>query len=265
MPAYGQIGVVTPPRRRPTAFNPGPPRQTPGGLVTGHAVDQGGNLPFAPGTQLAPGPQTPLPPPPGTMIGHVDTTIPPSMIGRADPGGRWDIPDYVKLLANDPLYIQARAHFNADLATAGLTRRDAIRRAIVQAGFAPVGWQSGFGDVDPTTLAVAAQNPQSTLAQLTDQRRRANATLQATLASRGTLSSGALTGGLDTNQRGFESGQYTAGQQLLDALSGYQSAYTTTMQQLEAQLMSEQEAAAQRIYQNYQPQWVPSQLPQMTP
>jgi hypothetical protein len=191
----------------------------------------------------------------GGGAGQLPTPAPPPPA----PGGHYNMPDYAALIQGDPGYAGVASQISAATDTAGRQRADAVRRALVQFGMAPPGWKGGYGDVDESTLAAAQQNPFSVMSTLRDQRGRGSADLAAVLGARGTLSSGALTGGEQVLQRQFDSSQAQATQQLLDALGGYEGGYANTVNDLEGQRRSAYADASGRVAQQYQPQWVADQ------
>jgi hypothetical protein len=200
-----------------------------------------------PGWTLPPGPTT------GIYSGSTETGANTAAGGGVGGGGRWRYPDYASLIAGDPTLQGAIAQIAASGAAAGREKMNAIRRAVVQAGFVPSGWTGSVGDIDQATLTAAQQNPLSQARQLVETREHGRADLAAALAGRGMLASGALTGGEQSIQTGYERGQATATQNLLDALAGYEGSYAQAMRELELARMQEQEAAASRIMSTYQP------------
>jgi len=204
-------------------------------------------MPVLSGDTLASDPTVPTPPPnPGTS----------STPGTPDTPGHWNIPDYNLLLGADAILQAARARMEAAVSTAGRSRASAIQQAIIGAGFSPTGWANGFGDLNANTLQLAGSNPNSTLAQLKLRQSQSNADLAAALGARGTLSSGALTGGVLAGVERPLVQLLTAGQNLLSALAGYENSYAQTFNQLQEDYLNAEEAAAQRIYSTYQPTWV---------
>lgn len=183
-----------------------------------------------PGT-TTPGSTTSVIPPPDTS----GTTPPPTTAGH------WSVPDYEALIAADPGFAAANAQISAAGEDASGARRAAVQRAIIESGFTPSGYADQYGDIDPTTLAAAGENPMSTLSRLQQARTRGSADLSAVLAGRGMLSSGGLTGGEQRLLEGFQGGQYSASQSLLDALYGYGGTYASTFD-----LLNQRKLAAQR-------------------
>lgn len=184
-------------------------------------------------------------------------TPPPSYPGPSALG-RYDIPDYSALIQADPGYTGVNAQANAEEASAQSARANAVRRALIQFGIVPQGWQSGYGDADQATLDAAAQNPFSTMHQLTDARSRGSADLAAVLGARGMLSSGALTGGEQLLQRNYDASQADASNRLLAALGGYESDYAGAFRSLEGQKQSAFSDAAGRAASMYPARWIPA-------
>lgn len=191
------------------------------------------------------------------------TIAPPSGIpapgpapGAPPPSGHFSVPDWASLISGDPEYQATAAQIRASGAQAGRARRTAIQRALIEAGFAPPGWKGGYGDVDEPTLAAARGNQTSTLAQLNRQRGHSRADLAAVLAGRGMLSSGALTGGEQTIQTGYEQANSEAQRRLMDALGGYESSYADAANQLALQDLQARQAAGSRLEESYMPTWI---------
>jgi hypothetical protein len=192
-------------------------------------------------------------PPPGAPPadpGSTTTTV------TNDPQGHWTSPDYQALIRGDPALIGIYGSLDASAASDERARSDAIKRAIVQFGAAPASWQSHYGDLDAAALAAAQANPFSITKELAHQRDTSNADLGAALAGRGMLQSGALTGGEQVIQRGYDKASADATQQLLDALGGYEGQYASGMQQLGLQRAQALADAASRVRSMYPTQWI---------
>lgn len=226
---------------------------------------------FAPGDQPGQGPITDptgvdpwiSPPPPSEP-----PQPPPPPAGSWQDvlsGHHWDIPDYKSLIAGDPEYMAQMAGIGANLDSAQRQRIAAVQRAITNFGGTPQGWQSGFGDVTGTTLAAARENPYSTLSQLLKARQGGSASLAQRLASRGVLTSGALTGGERNLQSTYEANQYGGTQSLLDNLTGLENAWTGAVSTGEGQRGAALSAAGERMralypatqVDDYTKTWVP--------
>jgi hypothetical protein len=170
--------------------------------------------------------------------------------------GRWDMPDYQAIVAADPNLAAQNAAIRASGEGAAGTRAAAAQQAVIRTGFAPTVFGNRFGDIDAATLQAALANPQSVLAGLQRTRARGSVDLAATLAGRGILQSGALTGGEQRLLESFQGGQATAAQQLLDALAGYEATYGSTMSDLERQRLEAARQAALLAAQMNPPTWV---------
>lgn len=188
---------------------------------------------------------------------------PPTPSAPPTPGalGHYQTPDYASLISADPGLISTTSQVNAAESTLGRSRADAVRRALVQFGVVPAGWQSGYGDVDEPTLAAASQNPFSIMRQLGETRARGSADLAAALGARGILSSGALTGGEQLLQRQFEGSQYDATSKLLAALGGYEGDYSSGFGNLERQKQQAYTDASGRVAMMNPAQWIADQTP----
>jgi hypothetical protein len=149
--------------------------------------------------------------------------------------------------------MSAMAQIAASGSAAGREKTGAVRRAVTQFGEVPGG--APVGDIDEATRLAAAQNPLSTVRQLNEARGHSRADLAAVLAGRGMLSSGALTGGEQRIQQGFERGRGTATQQLLDALAGYETSFAQAQRELALAEMEARESAAGRVMGTYLPWW----------
>jgi hypothetical protein len=168
--------------------------------------------------------------------------------------GSWNMPDYASLLAGDPSLMSAIAQIAASGAASGREKMMASRRAVTQFGEVPTG--APIGDIDEATRLAAGSNPLSTVRQLEESRGRNRADLAAALAGRGMLQSGALVGGEQQIQTGYERARGTATQQLLDALSGYETSHAQAQRELALAEMEAREAAASRVMGTYLPQWM---------
>jgi hypothetical protein len=185
----------------------------------------------------------------------VPDVIPAAHAGWAGAGpGHWNMPDYNALLAGDPTLMSAIAQIAASGSAAGREKTLATRRAITQFGAVPTGL-THVGDIDEATRLAAEQNPLSTVRQQEEARSRSRADLAAALAGRGMLQSGALAGGEQRVQEGFERARGTATQQLLDALGGYESSFAQAQRELALAEMAAREQAASRVMGTYLPTW----------
>lgn len=182
---------------------------------------------------------------------------PPTTGGVAPPTPSIGIPgfdpDYAALLRSDPSLLQGEADIGLYQTQLDTGLRDAIRRAVIAAGLDP---GTSVGAVDDATRAAAKQNQFSAAAELATQRSRRQTDLEAALAARGILSSGALTGGGQRVQQDYEKGTSTLLNDLLSRISGVESEGADKRFQLQQQRASLREQAASRIQGDprYQPQ-----------
>jgi hypothetical protein len=161
-------------------------------------------------------------------------------------------PDYAALLKSDPTLMQGQADlegYSGQLET-GLSA--AIRRAIVQAGLTG-GITNKY--IDEATKAAAAQNQFSGAAELEREKNMRSTDLNAILAARGILSSGALTGGTQRIQQNYERGTSQLLNSLMEAISGYEGDTATKKADILRQLAMLRESAASRLQADprYQP------------
>lgn len=183
---------------------------------------------------------------PGTAIGSggqtTTTTVTPLQV-------------YQDQILSDPGSVAAQGSFDANVSNLALARRDAIQRAIINAGWDPStgltgGLASYAGDVDPTTLAAAAANPMSQRSQLQQQLTQANQDMPYDLAASGLDRSGAAAIGQSNLQQQYQTASYQGLQDLLGSITGaandYAGGFNTAQQQLEAA----REAIAARLAQN---------------
>lgn len=163
-------------------------------------------------------------------------------------------PDYAALINADPTLLGTEADITDYTNRLGDARQQAIRKAIISGGFTGGGIGVG-GDIDQATLDAAGANQFSTAKQLEEQKLHGNTDLEANLAGRGILSSGAETGGLQRIQHNYEQNSTNAIQQLLAAIGGYQNDYSDKIYSLQQQKNAAREAAAGRIQADprYQP------------
>jgi hypothetical protein len=169
--------------------------------------------------------------------------------------GKWNMPDYNALIAGDPTLMGAIAQIKASGAASGREKINAVRRAAVNFGGELPAGAAGLGDIDEATRIAARDNPLSTVRQQDEARGRNRADLLAALAGRGMVSSGALTGGENQIQQGYERSRGTATQQLLDALSGYETSHAQAQRELALAEMEARESAASRVMSSYSPFW----------
>lgn len=162
-------------------------------------------------------------------------------------------PDYAALLRSDPSLLQGEADINMYQGQLDTGMRDAIRRAVIAAGLDP---GANIGAVDQATREAAKANQFSAAAELATGRTRATTDLQAALASRGILASGALAGGSQRVQTAYEKGTSSLLNDLLSRISGVESEGADKRFQLAQQRAALREQAAMRIQNDprYQPQ-----------
>jgi hypothetical protein len=154
-------------------------------------------------------------------------------------------PDWNALIAGDPTLMQTEADLDLFGNRLNEAARAAIRKAVIGAGLIP---QGATGDIDAATIEAAKANRMSAAAELESQRNRGTTDLQAALAARGILDSGALTGGQQRIQEGYEKGTTSILNQLLDLISGVESDRTEQDFSLRQQRAAMRQAAAQRIF-----------------
>lgn len=163
-------------------------------------------------------------------------------------GGKISIPgtsiDYGSLIASDPNLLAGSGDVTAQKSQLEAQRRAVIQQAVIRSGF---GTGAPADAIDQTTLDAAAANQFSTKAELDRAKTRSSSDLDAALAARGILGSGASTGGQQRIQEGYERGTSQATQALLDTISGVESQTAQGKYALQQQIMQLREAAAQRI------------------
>lgn len=161
-------------------------------------------------------------------------------------------PDYGALIAADPNLIAGEGDLTAYGNQIDQGRTAAIRRAVIGIGLSP---GSQVGEIDQATLDAAAANPNSTKAVLDTQKTNRNTDLEALLAARGILDSGAQTGGKQRIQTNYDTAQAQAVQTLLDQISGYEQTSADKKFQIAQQHQALREAAALRVQADprYQP------------
>lgn len=163
-------------------------------------------------------------------------------------------PNYGQLIANDPTLKQIQA----DLAASGVadlgSRNAAINRYLVGFGAVPdvnaasksLGIDLGQA-VDPTTAALAQENPYSTEANLSKSHTDALRQIRQGLAARGGLRSGELGFQLGKENTAYGQAQSDATQKVLDLIAGVQAAYTDAQRQAQAQLNDAAMTTAGRV------------------
>lgn len=163
-------------------------------------------------------------------------------------------PDYRSLLASDPTLMGSEAELGRLEGQIPVARREAIRRAVVQAGMLPKGYADA--DIDAATMEAARQNQFSQAAELGRTRSRGSADLLARLAGRGATFTGGLAAGESRVQEGYERGTNQVTQGLLDAISTFTKEAESKKYDIARQRAQLREAAALRISQDprYRPQ-----------
>lgn len=140
-------------------------------------------------------------------------------------------PNYTSALQSDPNYLAWQTDSIRNLSDAASTRQAAIRALVEQFGGMPAGFHDQYGDLTSADLALAAQNPYSTEADLKRAYQQNVVNMQKALAARGALHSGDL--GYNQNQLDTQYGQdqYDAGQQFAQDLQQAIGAYTSAQDQ----------------------------------
>lgn len=211
----GGTGTVTP---NAPAATPPPAWVPPPDSIVGN-VDQGGQFP------------------PNTFAAPTWSNLPASISLQG-----YD-PNYAALLASDPLLISSLSDVENRQGQLSGGLSAAIQQAIIRSGYNP-----GTGAaVDQATLDAAAGNQFSTKQEIQRSSDRAQADLDARLAARGILSSGALTGGTQRIQENYDRSTQAAIQSLLDAITGYTGDFNSASFQLMLQKAGLTADAAARI------------------
>lgn len=173
---------------------------------------------------------------------------PPTPGGGGGPPGSVDTPgydpDYANLILGDANVIAGFGDLDAYNSRLIQSRQGAIRRAIIAAGIAPKG---ALADVDETTIAAARENNFSAAAELGRTRGRRSTDLEAKLADRGILGSGALAGGQSRLQEDYERGTSNVLSQLLNQIAGVESEVSDKQLTIAQQRARLREEAAQRL------------------
>lgn len=145
---------------------------------------------------------------------------------------------YSSYIQADPAYVQGTQDLRAQGDAYGAQSADAVRRAIIEYGMVPEGYQDPYGWVNDETRQLAAKNTAAGLSRFAQlQRAYQTAVKQGrrALAARGMLQSGALTqtlGEADLNNR---LNQYNALQGLLDTSNAQRFGYAQNMLGLQQQ------------------------------
>ena len=161
-------------------------------------------------------------------------------------------PDYAALIRSDPSLLQGESDIALYQTQLDNSMRDVIRKAVISAGLDP---GASIGAVDDATRAAARANQFSQAAELATTRGRQQTDLEAALAARGILSSGALAGGGQRVQQAYERGTSNLLNDLLARISGVEGEGADKRFQLQQQRAALREQAAMRIQADprYQP------------
>lgn len=176
-------------------------------------------------------------------------------------------PDWASLILNNPGYRQTMADLGAQGIADAAQLQAAQRKAVIDFGFVPnldaagqalVG--PGFAsNIDDATRQLAASNPFSTQAQLTQQHTKNLRSIRNALAARGALRSGALGYQLGEEQRRLDEGQFTATRQLTDYLAGAQQAFVDAERARQQQQRDAATQAGQQVQNDPANQATPAQ------
>lgn len=173
----------------------------------------------------------------------------PPVVSGAVPsggGGGFQEPDWAALIAGDPEYQSAMSGFGKANANDHGALQEAIRRAVVGGGY-----DLGTDEwIDETTRQAALGNQTSTRAGIADELRRGSAQSDASLAARGILSSGQFTENRGQLQRGADTANASARDQLLNVILGGQRGYANAVSERDAQLQQLRASVAGRLAQN---------------
>lgn len=144
------------------------------------------------------------------------------------------VPNIDQILASDPGYIASHAQYMANSIADQATRDAAVKRAIIDFGGSANVDPALQGLLDPTTLALAQKNTDagmSVLARLAQAGKDQQKRVVDSLGARGLYNSGETGYDLGRAQLQADQGRYDATKNLLDYLSGVQSAWVQTQQQ----------------------------------
>lgn len=162
-------------------------------------------------------------------------------------------PDYAALISGDPNLIAGEADLGFYTTQIEAARRNAVRKAIIQAGLDP----GGVGDVDDLTRQAAAENQFSTMAEVGRGRTRGRTDAAAALAARGILGTGegALQGAEGRIQENYERSTTQLTQALLDRIAGYETDFAGKAYDVGNRRAALRNSAAERIQKDprYQP------------
>lgn len=162
-------------------------------------------------------------------------------------------PDYMSAITGDANVITGMSDLDTLNARLIDSRKAAIRQAVIRAGLAP---KNPVADLDQATLQAAQENKFSQAAEAGRGRERQSADLAAALAGRGILQSGALAGGEQRIQEGYERTSQSIIERLLDAIAGVETQVGEKQSDIVQRRAQLREEAAQRLLQDprYRPQ-----------
>jgi hypothetical protein len=182
------------------------------------------------GYQAAPV-RTPYVAPPSTGAVYMKG---PAQGSPTDPLGTMAIPgtgytpdDYARMALDDPIYRSFVSGRDQEIGSAGTSRKAALQALALNYGGLPPGQTDPYGDLSPDILSQAANNPQSTLAQLQRSYGQQNVAMQNQLGARGALHSGDLVAGQDALNAQLATDQSNAAQGFGSQILGAVTDYTT--------------------------------------
>jgi hypothetical protein len=159
---------------------------------------------------------------------------------------------YQDEILSDPGSVAAQGTYDTTLNELANQRRDAIQRAVIQAGWdpgaqLPASAQGFAGDINDTTRSAAAQNQLSTRAQLQSQYDTAMHAMPYQLAATGMGRSGqvGVQGGEYNKQ--FQTATNTGMQDLLSSILGFGNTYSGGVSNAASALDAARAAIAQRL------------------
>lgn len=159
---------------------------------------------------------------------------------------------YENEILSDPGFVAAQGSHDATLSNLALARKDAIDRAVINAGWdpgsqLPTSAQSYAGDIDQATRDAASQNQLSTRAQLQDQFNNAMHVLPYQLAATGMGRSGQVgVQGSEYNKQ-FQTATNQGMSDLLNAILGHVSNYASGVTTADSALEQARLAIAQQL------------------
>lgn len=156
-------------------------------------------------------------------------------------------PNYTDLINSDPGYVSTQGDLTSQQIRDAASRDAAIRTSLINGGFDINDPSFDPKLLDPATVAAIKANRFSTNAQLLKNKGYSDNGLQAQLAARGILQSGALTGGLQRDQDNYEQAAHDAISQLLASITGYNTTYANSQDTRLSELRAARDAAAARI------------------